>query len=98
MTDEDSESGMPLERPDKPRAPTLLPPKLMKEWDERRKEEQNKEGNNTNSDSEAPESEFPSPAEVTAELTKSDPPQGQSTEAAPAEAEKSSGVPANRKR
>ena len=98
MIDEDSESGMPLERPDKPGAPTLLPPELMIEWAERRKEEQNNDGNNTNSDTEAPESEFPSPAEVTAELTKNDPPQGQSAEATPAEAEKGSGVPANRKR
>ena len=102
MTDEDSESGMPLDRPDKPGAPTMLPPELMIEWAARRKaEKKNNDGNNTNSDSEAPESEYPSPAEVAAALK--DPPQVQSTEATEAEAEpaepaKSSGVPANRKR
>ena len=86
--EEDTESGMPLERPP---APPLLPPDLMEEW-EKQKEERKKQ-NNPDSEAEgepASESEYPSPKEVAAAL--GDPPQDQSTGAEPAAAEKSSGV------
>ena len=90
MTDEDSESGMPLDRPNKPGKPPLLPPELMTEWAERLKEEKKeKEEDNHSQDS---DSEYPSPAEVAAAMA-GEPPKPASTEAEPADNEKSSGVP-----
>ena len=88
---------MPLDNPNKPPTPPLLPRDLMKEWVESQKEAK-KEANedtkdNQDSEAEPSESEFPSPAQVAAQL--GDEPEIQSTEAdKPAEPETSgSGVP-----